>query len=97
MAAILKACLDGIKRKLTPPKSIDRNIYEMKPSELQELGFGILPTDLDHALITLGNDVVIQEALGMHIFENFMAEKQVEWESWFTVHPWEVEHYMKMY
>lgn len=98
MAAILNAGLDGIKRKLTPPKPVDRNIYEMKPSELKDLGIGTLPTDLDHALIALGKDNVIQEALGKHIFENFMAEKQVEWDSYrITVHPWEVEHYMKMY
>lgn len=98
MAAILKAGLDGIKRDLAPPKPVDRNIYEMKPSELKQLGIGTLPTDLDHALIALSKDEVIQDALGKHIFENFMAEKQVEWESYrITVHPWEVEHYMKMY
>ncbi len=98
MAAILKAGLDGIKRKLEPPKPVDRNIYEMKPSELQELGIGTLPTDLDHALIGLSKDEVIQEALGNHIFMNFMAEKKLEWENYrITVHPWEIERYMKMY
>lgn len=98
MATILKSGLDGIKRKLEPPKPVDRNIYEMKPSELQELGIGTLPTDLDHALIALGKDEIIQEALGKHIFTNFMAEKKLEWESYrITVHPWEVERYMKIY
>jgi len=98
MATILKAGLDGIKRELTPPMPVDRNIYEMKPSELQELGIGTLPTDLDHALISLGKDEIIQEALGKHIFTNFMAEKKLEWENYrITVHPWEVEQYMKRY
>jgi len=98
MAVILKAGLDGIKRKLEPPTPVDRNIYEMEPSELQELGIGTLPTDLDHALISLGKDAIIQEALGKHIFTNFMAEKKLEWENYrIKVHPWEVEQYMKRY
>lgn len=98
MAAILKAGLDGIKRQLEPPKPVDRNIYEMKPEELAELGIGTLPTDLDHALIALGEDAVIQEALGSHICANFMKAKKVEWESYrITVHPWELERYMKIY
>ncbi|WP_041074352.1 type I glutamate--ammonia ligase [Bacillus sp. OxB-1] len=98
MAAILKAGLDGIKRQLEPPKPVDRNIYEMKPEELAELGIGTLPTDLDHALIALGEDEVIQDALGSHICANFMKAKKVEWESYrITVHPWELERYMKMY
>lgn len=98
MAAILKAGLDGIKRKLNPPKPVDRNIYEMNSAELAELGIGTLPTDLDHALIALGEDTVIQDALGSHICANFMEAKKVEWESYrITVHPWELERYMKMY
>jgi len=98
MAVILKAGLDGIKRELEPPTPVDRNIYEMEPSELQELGIGTLPTDLDHALISLGKDEIIQEALGKHIFTNFMAEKKLEWENYrINVHPWEVEQYMKKY
>ncbi|HJF34366.1 MAG TPA: type I glutamate--ammonia ligase [Sporosarcina psychrophila] len=98
MAAILKAGLDGIKRELEPPMPVDRNIYEMKPSELQELEIGTLPTDLDHALIALGKDEIIQEALGKHIYTNFMAEKKLEWENYrINVHPWEIERYMKIY
>ncbi|MBO0600062.1 type I glutamate--ammonia ligase [Sporosarcina sp. E16_3] len=98
MAVILKAGLDGIKRELEPPMPVDRNIYEMNPSDLKELGIGTLPTDLDHALISLDKDEIIQEALGKHIFTNFMAEKKLEWENYrINVHPWEVEQYMKRY
>ncbi len=98
LAAILKAGLDGIKRELEPPAAINRNIYDMKPSELAELGVGTLPTDLDHALLALGEDEVIQDALGKHIYANYKEAKQVEWESYrITVHPWEIERYMKLY
>ncbi|MGM8212712.1 type I glutamate--ammonia ligase [Virgibacillus sp. W0430] len=98
MAAILKAGLDGIKRELTPPASVDGNIYEMKQAERNERGIETLPTDLDHALIALSEDEVVKEALGTHIFENFLGAKQTEWESYrINVHPWELERYMKRY
>lgn len=98
MAAILTAGLDGIKRKLEPPKPIDQNIYEMKPAEITEHGIGLLPTDLDHALIALSENKVVQEALGEHIYSNFYEAKKVEWESFrTTVHSWELDRYMKIY
>ena len=98
LAVILKAGLDGIKRKLTPPAPVDRNIYEMKSEELKEHGIDTLPTDLDHALIALSEDPIIQDALGSHIYANFSEAKLQEWESYrITVHPWELERYMKMY
>ncbi|ARD47761.1 type I glutamate--ammonia ligase [Sporosarcina sp. P33] len=98
MAVILQAGLDGIKKKLTPPAPVDRNIYEMKMEELAENGIETLPTDLDHALIALSDDKIIQEALGSHIYANFSEAKHQEWESYrITVHPWEIERYMKMY
>ena len=98
LAVILKAGLDGIKRKLTPPAPVDRNIYEMKSEELKEHGIDTLPTDLDHALIALSEDPIIQDALGSHIYANFSEAKLQEWESYrITVHPWEIERYMKMY
>lgn len=98
MATILAAGLDGVKRKLEPPKPIDQNIYEMKPAEIAENGIGLLPTDLDHALIALSENKVVQEALGNHIYSNFYEAKKVEWESFrTTVHSWELERYMKIY
>lgn len=38
MAVVLRAGLDGIKRKLEVPAPIDRNIYSMTASELEENG-----------------------------------------------------------
>lgn len=98
LAAILKSGLDGIRRDLDPGKPCDRNIYEMNASERQKEGIATLPTDLDHALLALGEDTVIQEALGSHIYANFKEAKQREWDSYrITVHPWELERYMKIY
>ncbi|WP_039043512.1 type I glutamate--ammonia ligase [Sporosarcina sp. ZBG7A] len=98
LAAILKAGLSGIEQNLTPGDPCDYNIYEMSAHELDELGIETLPTDLDHALIALDKDLVMQEALGNHIYTNFREVKQKEWDSYrITVHPWEIEQYRRMY
>ncbi|MBD7909468.1 type I glutamate--ammonia ligase [Sporosarcina gallistercoris] len=98
LAAILKSGLDGIRRDLDPGKPCDRNIYEMNAAELEKEGIITLPTDLDHALLALGEDTIIQEALGSHIYANYKEAKQREWDSYrITVHPWELERYMKIY
>ena len=46
MAVLLKAGLDGIKNKLTPPAPIDRNIYVMSKEERIEEGIIDLPATL---------------------------------------------------
>ncbi|WP_075980837.1 type I glutamate--ammonia ligase [Bacillus massilinigeriensis] len=98
MAVLLKAGLDGVKNKLTPPTSVDRNIYIMSKEEREEAGIHDLPATLAVALDTLSNDHVIVDGLGEHIFEHFIEAKEIEWDMFRTqVHPWEREQYMKMY
>ncbi len=98
LSAILKAGLSGIEQKLNPGNPCDCNIYEMSAQELDELGIETLPTDLDHALIALDKDPVMQEALGKHIYTNFREVKQKEWDSYrITVHPWEIDQYRRIY
>ncbi|NHM29894.1 type I glutamate--ammonia ligase [Neobacillus terrae] len=98
MAVLLKAGLDGIKNKLTPPAPVDRNIYVMNKEERIEEGIIDLPATLAQALDQLKKDEVIVSALGGHIFEHFVEAKEIEWDMFRTqVHPWEREQYMSMY
>ncbi|MFC4410358.1 type I glutamate--ammonia ligase [Chungangia koreensis] len=98
MAVILKAGLEGIKQQLTPPKEVNQNIYEMSEEELKEKNIDSLPENLKAALFELKSDEVIREALGVHIYENFVEAKRIEWDQFrITVHPWEREQYLKMY
>ncbi|MGB9791977.1 MAG: type I glutamate--ammonia ligase [Thermacetogeniaceae bacterium] len=97
-AVILKAGLDGIKKKIEPPPSVDQNIYEMSPEELARLGIECLPSNLGEALEELRKDTVIQEALGPHVYEKFLAAKTLEWEEYrIQVHPWEIKMYLTRY
>ncbi|TAA72488.1 type I glutamate--ammonia ligase [Planococcus salinarum] len=98
MAVLLGAGLDGIKRKLTPPKPVDRNIYAMNKKERQAVGIEDLPGTLYAALQELQADEVMIESLGEHILKNFVEAKEIEWDMFRTsVHPWEREQYLKMY
>ncbi|MCG0278173.1 MAG: type I glutamate--ammonia ligase [Thermanaeromonas sp.] len=95
IAVILKAGLDGIKKKIAPPPPVNGNIYRMTEQERKKLGIETLPTSLKEALDELEKDPVIIEALGPHIYERFMEAKRIEWEDYATrVHPWEIEHYL---
>jgi glutamine synthetase len=98
MAVLLKAGLDGIKNKLTPPAPVDRNIYVMSKEERIEEGIIDLPATLAQALDQLKSDEVIVAGLGEHIFEHFIEAKEIEWDMFRTVvHPWERDQYMSMY
>ncbi len=98
MAVLLKAGLDGVKNKLTPPAPVDRNIYVMTKEERIAEGISDLPATLLAALENLKADEVMTAGLGDHILEHFIEAKEIEWDMFRTaVHPWEREQYMQMY
>ncbi len=98
LAAVLMAGLDGIKNKLTPPESVDCNIYEMTDEERTKSGIECLPRTLQEAIVELEQNEVIQAALGPHVYNRFLDAKKQEWEEYRTqVHHWEVDRYLAMY
>lgn len=98
LAVILKAGLDGIKNNLTPPASVDRNIYAMSKLERQEEGIEDLPGSLSEALNLMVKNEIVTSALGDHILKHFVEAKEIEAEMFrMQVHPWEREQYITMY
>ncbi|SDL97161.1 type I glutamate--ammonia ligase [Bacillus sp. OK048] len=98
MAVLLKAGLDGIINKMTPPAPVDRNIYVMSKAERIAEGIIDLPATLAQALEQLKSDEVILSGLGEHIVEHFTEAKEIEWDMFrTTVHQWERDQYMSMY
>ncbi|WP_100010880.1 type I glutamate--ammonia ligase [Lentibacillus sediminis] len=98
MAVLLAAGLDGVENKLTPPASVDRNIYVMTKEEREEDGIKDLPSTLLGALEELKKDETIVQAMGEHLFEHFVEAKEIEWDMFrTTVHPWEREQYLTSY
>ncbi len=67
MAVLLQAGLDGIRRELTPPPAVDRNIYVMNEEERAEAQIEDLPSTIHNAIKELRKDDVMIDALGKHI------------------------------
>ena len=98
LAVTLKAGLDGIKRKLTPPAPEGRNIYAMTAEERLERKIFSLPGSLEEAIKNLENDAVILDAIGEHIWDRFKEAKTIECDTYrMQVHSWEVERYLSKF
>ncbi len=97
MTAIIAAGMEGIKDKLTPPASVEENIFEMTQEELDAHKITALPGSLREALGLLEQDEVIKAALGTHIFEKFVEAKYKEYDEYrLAVHSWELKKYMSL-
>lgn len=98
LAVLLAAGLKGIEDKITPPLTVDRNIYSMTREERLAEGVNDLPGSLREALKELKKEPVILDALGDHISQNFIAEKTMEYFAYQRhVSQWEVDKYLKLY
>jgi len=97
-AAILEACMDGIRNKIDPPAPVESNIYKLTSKERKKQRIDALPGSLSEALEHLDRSLVAQAALGEHIFNEFMTSKKKEWDSFRTyVSQWEIDKYLERY
>ncbi|MBE7713687.1 MAG: type I glutamate--ammonia ligase [Cyanobacteria bacterium SIG26] len=97
-AAILEACLDGIRNKIDPPAPVESNIYKLTSKERKKQRIDALPGSLAEALEHLDKSLVAQAALGEHIHKEFMTSKKKEWDSFRTyVSQWELDKYLERY
>lgn len=95
LAVCLAAGLDGIQRKLTPPDSVDCNLYQLSEQERQKRGIERLPADLGEAIEELKKDTFIQEVLGKHVTERYLEAKTAEWVQYRSqVTDWEIGTYL---
>ncbi len=93
--AMLAAGLDGVKNQTEPPLPITGNVYKMSKRERSRLKIKSLPANLGEALDLFEKDTVLKEALGEHIFSNFVTAKRAEWSEYIAaVHPWEIDRYL---
>jgi glutamine synthetase len=97
-ACMLAAGLDGIRNRIEPPPSTDKNIYEMTPRERKRAKIDTLPGDLVTSMKELAKDPVLTGTLGDHIMENLERITTLEWDSFRTaVHAWEHDQYLVRY
>ena len=95
LTAMLAAGVDGIENKLTPPPPIQRNIYHMSVRERRKHQIKELPGTLREALGMLRKSRLMRDALGDHIYEQFLEAKTIEFDRYrVTVHQWELDTYL---
>jgi len=95
LAVCLAAGLDGIKNKLEPSDSVDRNIYAMTPEERAAEGIRSLPANLNEAVNALENSEFIKNVLGYHLSNKYIQAKKSEWDNYRTqITQWELDQYL---
>ena len=98
LACLLAAGLDGIKNNLTPPASIEKNIFGMSIEERHEDGIENLPGSLEESIKYMEESELIRKTLGDHTFYNYIKAKKIEWDEYRTkVTPWEIDNYLEQY
>ncbi len=97
-AMMLNAGLDGIKKQLTPPRSVDVNIYKLTPNQMKRAKIDSMPGSLKEALAEFKKSPIARETLGDHIFAKYLLGKEKEWEAFRTaVTDWELKSYLDIY
>lgn len=95
LAVCLAAGLDGIKNKLTPPESVDKNIVAMTKEEMQQCSIKYLPASLKEAITALEQSEFIKNVLGNYIFTRYVQAKKEEWNQYIIqVSQWEIDQYL---
>lgn len=98
MALCLAAGLDGIKKNMTPPASVDYNVFGLSADELEKAGIECLPGSLEEAIAASKADSFVKDTLGTHIYNNYIEGKEAEWDEYRKqVSQWEIDKYMINY
>ncbi|MYL06353.1 MAG: type I glutamate--ammonia ligase [Gemmatimonadales bacterium] len=94
-AVQLAAGLDGIENRIDPGPPLDTNVWQLTAEQRAEIGLEVLPANLGEAVEELEANDVMKDALGDHIFEQFVSRKKSEWSDYVaSVSEWELEQYI---
>ncbi len=94
-AALLHAGLEGIEKGYELPEPMERNLYDLSPTELQKLGIQSLPADLGEAIKEAENSELLQKTLGEHTYTRLLELKRAEFEEYrLQVTPYEVQKFL---
>lgn len=98
LAVILKAGLEGIKEKITPPDSVNISIFSLTEAQRLSMGIESLPGTLEAAVAAMERDSLVRETLGDDAFERYVTAKKAEWDEYrIQVTRWEMDKYLGKY
>lgn len=96
LAVCIAAGLDGIKRGLKAPDSIDVDIRTKSEEEINALGIKVLPKSLSEAIEEFEKSEFVQGVLGEHISDKYLSFKKKEWTQYSReVSKWEIDEYLR--
>lgn len=96
LAVCIAAGLEGIKKNLKAPESIDVDLRTLTLRQSKELGIETLPGSLGEAIEAFEADAFFQGVLGEHLTKTYVEAKKSEWTKYNQqVSVWEVEEYLK--
>jgi glutamine synthetase len=96
-AVMLRAGLDGIKRKLRPPEPVEEDVYHFDDAKLASKNIATLPGSLEEALEEFSKSKLMKETLGKHTYERYLEAKEEEWDSYrINVTEWELKRYLEV-
>lgn len=94
-AVMLGAGLKGIENKYELPAPVEEDIFEMNPAERKAHGITDLPGTLYTAILATEKSEMVREVLGDHVFNKFIENKRIEWDSYRThVSQYELDKYL---
>ena len=96
-SVMLAAGLRGIEEGYELPDEVDDDVDAMSDEERAKRGIEALPEDLSEAVRDMERSEVVAEALGEHVFAEFIQNKRLEWDEYRAyVSPFELERYLPM-
>jgi glutamine synthetase len=94
-AVMLAAGMKGMQEGYELPDPVEKDIFEMNERERADHGIISLPGSLAEAIAETEKSELVREALGDHIFEKFIENKKIEWDSFRThVSQYELDNYL---
>jgi len=94
-AVILAAGLKGIEDEYELPDEVSDDVDAMSVEDRAAKGIASLPGDLFVALREMERSELVADALGEHVFDQFLRNKRAEWDSYKAyVSPFELERYL---
>jgi glutamine synthetase len=97
-ALMLAAGLEGIREGLDPGEPNRDNLYRLTEPDLVARGIGWLPRSLGEAIDALEADPLVRSVFGDVMFDSFVAEKRIEWDSYNAhVSSWETDRYLRFW
>ncbi|MGB9721532.1 MAG: glutamine synthetase family protein [bacterium] len=97
-SVILESGMDGVKRRLKPPKPVEEDVYHLESIDLQTKGIDVLPRSLWEALQYYHSSNLVKSVFGEVLFEKYYEIKVREWNEYaIQVSKWEIDKYLEIY